>query len=140
MKLTPPTDEKLASATGLAVGSRSTIRRGHLSLVERLRLHQEGTSRTAVLWTVCPALAHERHVHTALQDYAICAPLLLDAGDADDDSDAWLLLGDVDQVPFDELTAAQAAQALVDLAAAHRGFSGRPELIAIPRCDPSSNP
>ena len=137
MKLRAPTDEQLASIAGLAVETRSTINRGHLSLVERIRLRQSETSKSAILKTACPALAHERHVHAAVQDYAICAPVLLDAGDADDDHDAWLLLSDVDEVPFDELTPAQAVQPLVDLAAVHRAYLGHKRLTGVPRRDPS---
>lgn len=137
MELSAPTDEQLESEAGFAVATRATIHRGHLSLVERLRVRRSGTDTTAVLKTVCPALSHERHVHAAVQDYAICAPVLLAAHDANDDHDAWLLLSDVDEVPFDDLTPDQAAEALVELAAVHRAYLGVPNLAGVPRRDPS---
>lgn len=134
MKLRPPTDEQFESKIGLAVATRAIIHRGHLSLVERIRLRESVAGETVILKTVCPALAHERHVHAAVQDYTICAPALLAADDADDDHDAWLLLSDVGEISPDEVTVDQAAQALVELAAVHRAYLGA-DLSGIPRRD-----
>jgi hypothetical protein len=135
MKLTPPADQQIESVTGLAIIDRTTIQLGHLSWVERLRVHQSDTGNTLVLKTVCRALAHERHVHAAVQDYSICAPKLLAADDASADHDAWILLSDVEKVTFDELRADEATQALVALAAVHQACLGRPDVTDIPRRD-----
>ena len=137
MRIRAPTDECLTSKTGLVVNARSSIHLGHLSLVERIRFRQSGENRTAVLKTVCPALAHERHIHAAVQGFEICAPVLLGSGDADDDHDAWLLLSDVEDVDFDELSVAEATQALASLAGVHRAYIGRQKLAGVPRRDPS---
>ncbi|HJP30391.1 MAG TPA: aminoglycoside phosphotransferase family protein [Candidatus Latescibacteria bacterium] len=136
MRLTPPSNARIEAATGSAVSARSTIDQRDLSHLERLCLHRSDADTTAVLKTTCPALAHERRAYTLVQDHPICAAELIAAGDCSQLHDTWLLLSDVPGLPFEDVTAVEAAQALADLGHMHRAFLGRSDLLThLPRRD-----
>ena len=137
MELTPPAEACLEKITGREVASRHLARKTDLSVVERVTMvGGQNEGQTAILKTVCPALAHESTVHEAVQNTDICAAKLLAAGGREAGHDAWLLLRDVQTEPFDEMTADEARDALLGIRGLHRAWLGRTvALSGIPRRD-----